>query len=79
MAEVIASKIDQSPELLDGVREWAARHDARAIVEWRSILEKPWPEVKAILLDPSEEGKRLRQSSPFVGILTPQERWSFYR
>jgi hypothetical protein len=43
------------------------------------ILNQPWLEVKAALLAESEEGKRLRQSSSFCGILSPQERWAIYR
>jgi hypothetical protein len=44
-----------------------------------SILERPRPEIRRILLDESDEGQRLRQSDPFCGILTPEERWEFYR
>jgi hypothetical protein len=35
--------------------------------------------VRAVLLDESDEGQRLRQSDPFCGILTPEERWKIYR
>jgi len=43
------------------------------------ILQRPWPEIRNILLNESEEGTRLRQSDPFCGILTPAERWEIYR
>jgi hypothetical protein len=46
--------------------------------EWSAILQRPWPEVRAILLDESEEWQRPRQTDPFCGILTPQERWAIY-
>lgn len=78
MATAIAERIDNRPELLDQVRGWAGRHDHPAVLEWRTILSGSWEDIRAVLLDETEEGKRLRQSSPFVGILTPQERWSFY-
>jgi len=35
--------------------------------------------VRAVLLDESDEGQRLRQSDPFCGVLTPRERWEIYR
>jgi hypothetical protein len=44
-----------------------------------AILQGSWPEIRSVLLDESEEGKRLRQNSPFCGILTPVERWAIYR
>jgi hypothetical protein len=44
-----------------------------------AILSRDWPEVRGILLDDSEEGRRMRQSDPFCGILTPAERWEIYR
>jgi len=43
------------------------------------ILQRPWPEIRSIRLDDSEEGTRLRQSDPFCGILTAAERWEIYR
>ena len=47
--------------------------------EWQRLLQKPWEDVRAILLDESDEGQRLRQTDPFCGILTPAERWEIYR
>lgn len=47
--------------------------------EWVILLEKPWEEVRSILLDESDEGQRLRQTDPFCGILTAVERWEIYR
>ena len=79
MALAIAEKIDESPELLEQARQWALQHnDVPAVNEWISHLDCPWPEIRKLLLDPSEQGKRLRQSSPFAGILSNQERWAFY-
>ena len=43
-----------------------------------SILQRPWEEVRTLLLDESDEGQRLRQTDPFCGILTPEERWQIY-
>ncbi len=47
--------------------------------EWLTILDQPWEEIRAVLLDDGDEGQRLRQTDPFCGILTPAERWQIYR
>ena len=78
LAEAVAEKIDANSELLAGVREWVGKQESSAYKEWQRILTHSWAEVKDILLENSDEGQRLRQSSPFVGILSPQERWKFF-
>lgn len=50
----------------------APSHDPR--VEWLAILEKGPSHVRRILLDPGEEGTRLRQSLPFAPVLSRVER-----
>jgi hypothetical protein len=84
MARQIVAKIDGDPrrEGLEHARRGCARWVERGNVparEWLEILRRPWPEIRAILIDDSEESQRLRQSDPFCGILTPQERWAIYR
>ena len=58
---------------------WHVDAPAAAIAEWLSILGKDWETIRAVLLDESERGQRLRQSNPFCGVLSPQERWAIYR
>lgn len=84
MVRRIVAKIDADPERrgLQQAREVCARWVAQGNIparEWLPLLDLPWPEIRAILLDESDEGQRLRQSDPFVGILTPRERWDIYR
>jgi hypothetical protein len=82
MARRIAAKIDHDPDGLEHAREVCARWVEQGNVpakEWMAILQRPWPEIRSILLDDSDEGKRLRQNDPFCGILTPAERWEIYR
>jgi hypothetical protein len=81
MHAVIAQKIANDPALLAVARRnldrWQAQRPKsppRWLHEWRSILERPWPAVAARLTDLTEDGARLRQSSPFAGVLTPEER-----
>jgi hypothetical protein len=51
-----------------------------ALVEWREILEnKSAAEIIGIITQETDEGQRLRSSSPFAGVLTETEReeiWS---
>ena len=85
MARSIVEKIDRDPTRNGLVkaritcRRWLQECPEPAIREWSEIIERPWSEIRNVLLDPSERGQRLRQSDPFCGILTPQERWGIYR
>ena len=85
MHALIAAKIDKDKELLaiaqTNLTRWEKRWQEPAprwLSEWRQILRRPWNEVAAILVSPSENATRLRQSSPFAGVLTPVERRRIY-
>ena len=82
---LIARKIETDRRLLATARrnleKWIARYgDAapRALQEWREILDRPWPEIAALITGTDESAVRLRQSSPFAGALTPAERRRVY-
>jgi hypothetical protein len=83
LSEAIAHRIDENPAILNKVREtcdkWMNVHPQPSVSEWLKILSRPWTEVRAVLLEDSERGRRLRQSSPFCGILLPRERWQVYK
>lgn len=85
MARAVVERIDADPQRhgLDQARavcrRWAEQTRAPVVREWQTILDRAWSEIRSVLLDPSEEGRRLRQSDPFCGILSPRERWSLYR
>jgi len=49
------------------------------VQEWCDILKRPWSEIRSALLDPGERGARLRQNSPFCGVLCHRERWAILR
>jgi hypothetical protein len=85
MHAVIARKIERDPKLLQiarsNVERWNTKRETDAptwMKEWREILNQPWQNVAAFITEPSENAARLRQSSPFAGILTNQERWRIY-
>ncbi|MFP5246982.1 MAG: hypothetical protein ACLGH0_09845, partial [Thermoanaerobaculia bacterium] len=84
MARRIVGKIDADPtragfqRAKDVCARWVGQGNIPAR-EWMAILQRPWEDVRRILLEDSEESRRLRQNDPFVGILTPHERWEIYR
>jgi hypothetical protein len=82
---LVAEKISADPALLDkaraNVRRWqaASGEPSLALSEWEHILDAaPVDEVVALLIERSERATRLRQSSPFAGILTEAERRTIY-
>ncbi len=85
MAREIVARIDADPARAGlarakaTCRRWLQNREEPVLREWMNILDRPWEEIRQVLLDESENGKRLRQSDPFCGILTPQERWEIYR
>ncbi len=85
MHAVIAAKIMRDPGLLakprDNIKRWSVRfgkNPPRWIGQWRRILALSYLEIAALITEPNEEGARLRQSSPFAGMLTAQERRRIY-
>jgi hypothetical protein len=53
---------------------------ASALQEWKEILRsEPLEQVLSLLEEDSERPDRLRQSSPFAGILSPEERMEIMR
>lgn len=85
MHAVIARKIERDPTLLaiprNNVERWGARWQESApawIYEWREVLKQPWPRIAALITEPSERAARLRQSSPFAGVLSNVERRRIY-
>jgi hypothetical protein len=84
MARRIAEKIRAQPALMAVPRRVLAgwKKNSRpwpaCFREWERILAKhPTERVLEILTQDNDEGQRLRQSDPFIGILTDQERMWF--
>ena len=77
----VAAKLEARPELLDvakqNLRRWLSLRPAAALREWQAILDRaPLGEVIDLLRARSADAARLRQSSPFAGILSQNERQS---
>jgi len=85
LARSIVAIIDADPER-NGVQKarvncgrWLGYLPTPTLREWQAILAQDWPTIRAVLLDEGQEGRRLRQSSPFCGILSTRARWEIYR
>ena len=79
-----ATRLRQQPDLLQLAREnldrWTrlnfnAPALLRCYAEWGELLNRPLEEICAALTSENEEGQRLRQNSPFAGVLPAREVW----
>ena len=78
---LIAAKLRTDPTLVQHARgnleRWLRDCSTRtrpALLEWRALFDGPIDELLTFLTSQEERAVRLRQSSPFAGILTPDER-----
>jgi hypothetical protein len=78
----VAAKLRADPSLLGRARttldRWLAQRPSAVpsvLREWQEILCR-WPleQILELLASSDENTRRLRQSSPFCGILSPEER-----
>ena len=84
IARVTAARLRASPELLavaqENLERWSrlnaeAPSLLRCYAEWRQLLALPLEEICERLCAQTGEGQRLRQNSPFAGLLTSAELW----
>ena len=85
----IAEKLRRHPQLMrvafDNLERWlsSGAHDdgsKKLLLEWKSCLETfPLESVIELMLEPTEKGNQRRQSSPFAGILSKEERLRIYQ
>lgn len=85
MHREIALRLLADPEAVlsrarNNLSRWLAEYEAgdggaRCLEEWQHLLATHTvAELAAIITEDSDEGQRLRQSTPFVGILSSAER-----
>ena len=83
----VAGKLRADPLLLGRARatldRWLAQRASAApavLREWQEILSR-WPleRILDLLASSDENTRRLRQSSPFCGILSPEERLAIFK
>lgn len=85
----IAELLKRDPEAVIGkavrnLHAWMARQQdspgVAAFREWLELLDRMTPlEIAEFIVSESEQAVRMRQSSPFAGVLTPQEVWAIKR
>ena len=80
----VAARLREQPELLrvahDNLDRWSrlnanAPSLIRCYAEWREILSRPLSEICDLLTADHEEARRLRQNSPFAGVLSARAVW----
>ena len=89
LSRKVAEKLRANPDLIslglkniDGyISSPNSSHSGRqSLMEWKAILEESsLEETIRTLTEESEEGQRLRQSNPFAGILSEEERMTIFR
>ena len=84
MSRAIARKVRKDPSLMRiphaNLKRWRRKVKPwpAAFREWEIILaNNSVRRVLQVLTQDNDDGQRLRQSDPFVGILSEQERLSF--
>jgi hypothetical protein len=81
----IAERLVREPEILEPARRrvqaWLAPEEGAPFYakKWDEILAQDLSSIAAFLVERSELANELRQSTPFAGALSPQERWRIWR
>jgi hypothetical protein len=84
LARRVADRMRGQPEVIDFARanlaRWSQQNTSapsllRCYAEWQQILSRPVEEICTLLCSESDNAQRLRQNSPFAGVLTPTEVW----
>lgn len=87
MGQLVADKLVRDPSLIGvaraNLKRWLDASSGSpnpAHTEWLELIDRlPLVAILEILRTDSENNRRLRQSSPFAGILTNEERWRILR
>ena len=72
LTRITVARIDENPALvqtgLDNIDRWLRQNGGtlpRAHAEWQTLIRRhPWPALRRMLLEESDEGQRLRSSHP---------------
>ena len=80
----VAERLRWQPEVVAFARanlaRWSRQNASvpsllRCYAEWQEILSHPVDEICDLLCSESDDAQRLRQNSPFAGVLPPAEVW----
>ena len=85
LARRVAARLRRQPELVAFARanlaRWSRLNPAvpsllRCYAEWEQILARPVDEICQLLGAETDDAQRLRQNSPFAGVLPASEVWA---
>lgn len=81
---LIAAKIESDPTLVirarDNIARWRSMGQQETYLEeWSRILSRDTREIVRFLRSSGQRATRLRQSSPFTGVLSDEERTAILR
>jgi hypothetical protein len=82
--EAVADKLESSPEWLGVARSnlerWLGDNPRAALREWQTLIDDgSIDQIVRLLRSDDEVGRRMRQSSPFAGVLSASERLAILR
>ncbi|PKM16338.1 MAG: hypothetical protein CVV12_03575 [Gammaproteobacteria bacterium HGW-Gammaproteobacteria-2] len=81
--QAIAGALRRDPSLVQKAKgnldRWEKTAPGPWIAEWRAVLDGPFDALLALLVASDENAVRMRQSSPFAGVLTEAERRAIYK
>jgi hypothetical protein len=84
LARRVAARLRWQPQMVDFARgnlvRWSRQNASapsllRCYAEWQQILSRSVEEICELLCSESDNAQRLRQNSPFAGVLSPAEVW----
>jgi hypothetical protein len=81
----IARRLVDDPSLLEHARAVLQKWREEKLIatyyadEWERRFEGPLADLARFLASDAEDARALRQASPFVGIVSPRERWKIWR
>jgi len=78
VADAIHSNPAAIERALSNLARWEKTLQGSWIAEWRGLLLGPRETLLLFLTERSDRADRLRQSSPFTGVLTASERRRIY-
>jgi hypothetical protein len=83
---LICEKIKQQDQIVRDallrIERWRSTASTRllpVLAEWETWLQGPQDQLLSMLVSRNQESTRLRQSSPFAGVLSTQERTQILR
>jgi hypothetical protein len=80
----VAERLRCRPELIEVARanlaRWSRQNAGvgsllRCYAEWQELLSRPVDAICELLCAETDQAQRLRQNSPFVGVVSPREVW----